>query len=369
MKMSTLKKIAMVGGLALAGGGLLFGGGGLYTVPETEQAVVTNWGAPVRVIVGSDEAGQADPERLAEVTEWVREYEEGRGLPEGTIDVEASADSLLRWRFIIGQGVRTFPDTLLEYNADPRDVTTGDKRQITIDTYARWRITNPLLFLNRVQSEQGAILRLDDLIFSVVRSEIGKYNLHEIIRTNNDPIQTIEGEVQLDDVTYGRENILNDILEQVNHGARLEDGTYEPGAESYGIEVIDIRIIRAELPQGNEEAVYQRMIAERQRIASLYTAEGQGRSAAIRAETDREAAVIVSEAYMEAEKTRGEGDAESTSIYADAFSQDPEFFLFWRSLQAYVKTFGPDANVRVVLPLDSEFTQYLLDSRGIEPGQ
>ncbi len=367
--MSTLKKVAVVGGALLAGGGLLFGCGGLYTMPETEQAVVTNWQAPVKVIVGSDEAGQVDQERLAEVTEWVRQYEQQRGLSEGTIEVEASADSLLRWRFLIGQGVRTVPDTVLEYNADPREVTTGDKRQINIDTYARWRITNPLLFLNRMQSVPQALHRLDGLIFSAVRSEISTYDLDELIRTNNDPIETLEGEVQLEDIEYGRESILTDILNEVNNGGRRVDGTYEEGALSYGIEVVDIRIIRAELPQANEEAVFQRMISERQRIASLYRAEGLGRSAAIKAETDREAAEINSVAYRQAQETRGLGDAESTQIYADAFSQDPEFFQFWRSLQAYVESFGPDAHVRIVLPLDSEFSQYLLDSEGLGAGQ
>ena len=363
--MSTFKKVAVAGGALLAGGGLLFGGCGFYTVPETEQAVITNWGAPVRVIVGSDEAGQVNPERVAEVTEWVRQYEQQNRLPQGSIEVEASADSLLRWRFIIGQGVRILPDTLLEYNADPREVTTGDKRQITIDTYARWRITNPLLFLNRMQSEEGAGFRLDGLIFSAVRSEVGKYDLDELIRTNNDPIQTLEGEVNLEDIEYGRENILTDILDEVNNGGRRADGSYEEGALSYGIEVVDIRIRQAELPQANEEAVFQRMISERQRIASLYRAEGQGRSAAIRAETDRQAAEINSVAYRDAQQTRGLGDAESTEIYANAFSQDPEFFQFWRSLQAYVESFGPDAHVRVVLPLDSEFTQYLMNSEGL----
>ncbi|MBS3164520.1 protease modulator HflC [Candidatus Woesearchaeota archaeon] len=353
---------------ATAGIAALIGLSGFYTVDERHQAIVSQFGVPVTIVVGSDVAGQADPERIADVSVAVRQYEESHGLPLDSIEVVGGPGILstgLRYHTPLLQGVRTFDDRKLIYSSEPEAVGTRDKRQLVVDTYATWRIEDPLLFSLTVQDVNGGMRALDDIIYSALRVEMGKYNLHEVVRTNNNTVYSIEGELKLPTVTYGRESIFNDVVNRVNNGLTTPDGQSITGANNYGIEVVDVRIILSELPESNEQAVYQRMISERGRIASLYRSQGEAEKAALTAKANREYTQITSGAYALAEETRGEGDAEAARIYADAYGENPEFFRFIRTLEAYKEAFA-NGNTTVVMPSDTEFNQFLL---GFPEGQ
>ena len=223
--------------------------------------------------------------------------------------------------------VRSFDDRLLNSDADPAPIYTMDKKNLIVDNYARWRIVNPLQFLQSVQTIRGAQSRLDDIIYAAVREELGRRTLTEIV----------SGE---------REGIMKKVTERSRQGA-----------EQLGIEIIDVRIKRADLPEENKKFVFDRMRAERARQAKEYRAEGEEMAVKIRAETDLEVVQIKSEAFQKAQLIRGEGDAEALAIYADAFQRDPTFYEFSRTLEAYEKTLG--TGTVIVLPLSTEFFQYL----------
>ncbi len=223
--------------------------------------------------------------------------------------------------------VHSFDDRLLNSDADPAPIYTMDKKNLIVDNYARWRIVNPLVFLQSVQTIRGAQSRLDDIIYAAVREELGRRSLTEIV----------SGE---------REEIMVKVTERSRQGA-----------EQLGIEILDVRIKRADLPEENKKFVFDRMRAERARQAKEYRAEGEEMAVKIRAETDLEVVQIKSEAFQKAQLIRGEGDAEALAIYADAFQQDPNFYEFSRTLEAYEKTLG--SGTVIVLPLSTEFFQYL----------
>ncbi len=350
------KKTKMaLGALAAIGG--LYAASGLYVIDETEQAVVTQLGRPTRIIVGSENPGHIDEERIERIETWARNYERSQGYEVGSIEVIGGAG--IRWRLAGFNSVHQLPDTNLRYNANPEEVQTKDKRQLLIDNYAIWEVENPLLYYNKVNNVATAKVRLEDIIYSVLRVEIGKYNLHEIIRTESNSIETIEGEIPLDQtLLYGRENILKDVLRKVNEGTTGEDGEYIPGARGLGINVLDVSLIRAELLKANQEAVFNRMSAERQKIADLFQAQGTAEDRRVRAETDRRAAEISSVAETEALTIRGEADAEATRLYVEAMAENPEFFQFWQTLKAYEAAFG-SGNTTVVMDAGSEFNKFL----------
>ncbi len=225
------------------------------------------------------------------------------------------------------QKVRYFEARVLSYDAEEAKIITQDKKLLVIDNYARWKISDPLKFFQTVGTEFGAQSRLDDIVFSEMREELAQHTLTEIISIN-------------------RSEIMRKVAEQCQIKA-LE----------YGIEVIDVRIKRADLPDEVTNSVFLRMRAERERIAKKYRSEGQEESEKIKAQTDREAKVILAESYRLAEELKGEGDAQAIKIYAEALEQDPEFYSFVRTLEAYKKSLG--SNTTVVLPSDSEFFQYL----------
>jgi membrane protease subunit HflC len=233
----------------------------------------------------------------------------------------------LHFKIPLIQKVHRFEARVLEYDAAAAKIITDDKKHLVIDNYARWKIVEPLKFYQTVGSEFGAQSRLDDIVFSEMREELARHSLSEIVSVN-------------------RQQIMDKVAEQCKQKAG-----------DYGIQVIDVRIKRADLPQEVRKSVYDRMKAERQRIAKKYRSEGEEESVKIEAETDKQKQILLAEAYMEAEKLKGEGDGEAVRIYAEAFEKDPDFYSFVRTLEAYEKSLGE--GTVIVLPSDSEFFRHL----------
>lgn len=220
-----------------------------------------------------------------------------------------------------------FDKRLLDYDVPAREVITQDKKTILIDNFAKWRIVDPLRVYQAFQTQRGAYQRLDDIIYSELRVELGRHELIEIVSAN-------------------RLLIMSVVAERANEKAK-----------SYGLEVQDVRIKRTDLPEQNEKAIFARMQAERERQAKQYRAEGEEEAQKIRSEAEKDKEIILAEAYRTAQELRGSGDAKAFKIYADAYRQGPEFFQFLRSMEAYRKTFAQDTTM--VLSPDSEFLKYL----------
>ncbi len=229
------------------------------------------------------------------------------------------------------QKVVSFDNRLLIYDATPSAIITKDKKNLVVDNYAKWRIIDPLKYFQTVRNETGAQSRLDDIIFSNLREELGKHDL-------------------LDIVAKTRASLMETVTAKTNTVAL-----------SYGIEVRDVRIKRADLPPENERAVFERMRAERQREAKRYRSEGEERALVIRAKADKEKTIILSEANKKSQILKGEGDAVATKLYANAYSRDPEFFEFLKTMEAYKTTLGE--NDTLVLTPQSEFFRYLKRSK------
>ena len=225
------------------------------------------------------------------------------------------------------QEVRLFEKRVLVSDAPPAEYLTLDKKRLVIDSYTRWRIINPLQFYKTVRNEPGALARLDGIVFSELRTEMAAHTFREIIGAQREP-----------------------IMETVAQRAGVIVG-------EFGIELIDVRIKRADLPQEVQASVYARMVAERERIAKLYRAEGEEQARIIRAEADKEVVIILADAYKVSKTLRGEGDAAATGIYAKAFEKDPEFYSFLRALEAYEKILV--GGTTLVLGSDSELFKYL----------
>ncbi len=225
------------------------------------------------------------------------------------------------------QSVHKFEDRVLEYDAAAAKIITEDKKHLLVDNYARWRIIDPLKLYQTVRDEFGAQARLDDIVFSEIREELARHTLTEIVSVN-------------------REAIMDDVARQCDEKAR-----------EYGIQVMDVRVKRADLPGDVTHSVYARMMAERQRIAKKYRSEGEEEAVKIRATTDKERTILLAESYRQAEILKGEGDAEAIKVYAEAFEEDPKFYAFVRTLEAYEMSLRKDTTV--VLPADSEFFRYL----------
>ena len=262
-----------------------------YIVDEREQVVVTEFGQPIRTVQTPG----------------------------------------LNFKIPFIQQLHTFEDRLLYSDADPRQIYTQDKKNLIVDNFARWRIADPLKFLVSVQNVSYAQSRLDDIIFSAVREELGQRTLTEIVATSRE-----------------------EIMKRVTDLSR-------DAALALGIDIVDVRIKRADLPLENKANVFERMRAERTRQAKEYRAEGEEIATKIRAQTDLEVTTLTSEALQKSQLIRGEGDAEALRIYADAFEQDPRFFEFWRTLEAYEKTLGQGTTV--VMPPSSDFFRYLGKAR------
>ena len=225
------------------------------------------------------------------------------------------------------QVLNSFEKRLLEYDVPPEEILSRDKKSLIVDNYVRWRIVDPLLFLQTVRAIPTAKTRLDDIVYSELRQELGNHDMHEII-------------------TEAREF----IMEKVTLASNEE-------TNKYGIEVIDVRIRRVDLPRENEASIYARMEAERKRQANKFRSEGEEEAQKIRAATDRDKTVILAEAYKTAQQIRGEGEAEALDIYATSFSKDPDFYEFLRTLETYEKVI--DKKTTLVLPGDSKLFKAL----------
>ena len=259
---------------------------GLFVVDQTQQALVIQLGKPIKVV---KEPG-------------------------------------LAFKIPFLQQVTYFDRRLLHYDAAPAEIITSDKKNLVIDNYSKWTIVDPLKFFQSVRTEAGAQSRLDDIIYSQLRVELGKETLIDI-------------------VSKVREEIMHTVTIQSNEAAA-----------AYGIEVLDVRIKAADLPRENEKHVFTRMIAERQRQAKRYRSEGEEKAMKIRSLADKERTIIISEAYKESEKLRGEGERTAIKISADAYGQDADFYAFYRSLQAYGKSLS--TRTTVVMDRDGEFLPY-----------
>ena len=252
------------------------------------------------------------------------------------------------------QKVNRFEDRLLGYDATPRRMVTEDKKYMFLDNYARWRIVDPLLFLKTVRNEAGAHARLDDIIYSVLREEVGKYNMMETIRTSDRKIISTElawekerVREEVEKIEAGREKIMRDVTKKSDTITR-----------QYGIQILDVRIKRADLPKANTEAVFARMKAERNRISNRYLSEGEGERAKILGEMEKELAQIRSEAYRKAQEIKGEADARASAIYAKAYEEDADFYNFLKTLETYRETLTQ--KTLIVVPLESKFFKYLI---------
>jgi len=237
----------------------------------------------------------------------------------------------------------------LEYLGQPTQVPTKDKRYINVTAFAMWRIADPLKFFQRVQDMNNGQARLADILDGEVRTTVARYDLIEIVRTNNRQNVAIENDSEnlvLQPLTQGRRNLERETLQRAS--ARAAD---------LGIALLDVRFKRISYIDVVQQAVFARMIAERQQIAQQYLSEGQGEAARISGERDRDLAKIQSEAYKTAEETRGKADADATKIYGEANGRDPDFYAFTKSLDTYEKSI--DGNTIMILDTDNELLKYL----------
>jgi len=252
------------------------------------------------------------------------------------------------------EDVNRFERRLLEWDGDPNQIPTKDKRFIWIDTTARWRIADPLKFLQTVGNEIGAQARLDDILDSATRDVITEQPLIEIIRSSNRELEqhvTEEGKevsrlIKLQEIQHGRNALTREIL------ARSQQLT-----PIYGVELVDLRLKRVIYIDDVLEKIYDRMISERKRAAEQFRSEGQGRRAEVEGRTERDLNAIQSEAYRKAQEVKGKADAESTQIYAKAHNQDPEFYRFLKTLNTYESTV--DKQTTLVLTTDSDYFKFL----------
>lgn len=289
---------------------------GIFVVSETQQVIITQFGNPV-----------GDP--------------------------IISPGVHLKIPFI--QKANFFDKRFLEWDGDPNQVPTKDKRFIWVNTYARWRISDPLKFLERLRDEQAAQSRLDDILDGETRSSVARHDLVEVVRSSNRAPEAIlvdsdEETAILERIEKGRELITREILENAQRGVT-----------DLGIELIDLRFKGINYVDEVRKDVFDRMIAERNRIAQRYRSEGEGEAARIRGEKEKELARIESEAYRAAEEIRGQADAEATQIYAEAYNRDIDFFTFMKSLETYEQTL--DTGSTLILTTDSDLLRYLKRSQ------
>ena len=223
----------------------------------------------------------------------------------------------------------TFDNRLLEYDSPPEEILSQDKKTLIVDNYVRWKIVDPLQFLKTVQAIPTALSRMDDIVYSELRRELGTHDMDEIITDNREAIM--------------------EVVTLASNIATMD----------YGISVVDVRIRRVDLPIENEESIYARMEAERKRQANKFRSEGEEEAQKIRASTDKDKTIILADSYKKAERVRGEGDAKAVEVYADAYSADPKFYEFVRTLDAYKKVI--DDKTTLVLPSDSRLFKLLMD--------
>ncbi len=226
------------------------------------------------------------------------------------------------------QNVQFFDKRILDVKAEAKELTASDEKRVIVDAFAKFKIVNTVEFIKTVHNYQGAQLRLNKILESAMRTVIGKVPLNTLL-------------------TDKRANLM----------LQIRDLTYSE-AKNFGVEVIDVRILKADLPPENSTAIYMRMQTDREKEANQIRAEGNEEAARIRSKADKESKIILANAYMDAQKTKGLGDAEAAHLYNQAYSKDPEFFKFYASLNVY-KASLPKENTQFILSPDSEFFKYL----------
>ncbi len=292
-----------------------------YVVPEGQQVVITRFGKPIG---------------------------------------EPSSEPGLKFKMPFLDKVRVFEKRFLEWDGKVTEIPTKEKRNILVDTYARWRITDPLVFLQRFQVERRAQARLDGILNGETRDAVARHDLAELIRTTDREEEVDETLLQeeagsgLQPIEVGREAIRQEIL--ANAQARVAD---------FGIEILDVQFKRINYVEDVRTSVYERMIAERRRIADRFRSEGEGEASRIRGDKERALEEIQSEAYRKAEEIRGKADAEATEIYAQAYNQSSDsraFYEFLKTMESYSETF--DEETSVVLSTGGDFYKYLVSDDG-----
>lgn len=294
---------------------LFIGFAAAYTVDETEQVVVTQFGK----VVGAPKTSPG-----------------------------------LYFKIPVIQNATYFPKNLLEWDGDPGQIPTLEKTYIWVDAFARWKIIDPIKFFQTVNNTISAQGRLDDIIDPAIRNFITSYRLIETVRNTNRELDTFEigrenetkDERSLYNVETGRDKITQGILKQA-----------QPKLAPFGVELVDVKIKRINYVEQVRDSVYGRMIAERKQIAEKFRSEGKGESLEILGEKERVLKEITSEAYRKAQEIKGKADAGATKIYADAFGIDPEFYSFTKTLEIYGESI--DKGSSLVLSTDSEFLKYL----------
>jgi len=292
--------------------------GAFYVVNEGEQVVITQFGRPVGVAV---------------------------------------KDAGLNFKIPFIQAVNRFEKRLLNWDGSPNQIPTKDKKLIWVDTTARWRISDPLLYLTRVTTKTTALSRLDGIIDSVVRDAVSENDLVELVRSEG--WAGAVGE-RVSDAGYAQKEVqevsrpLEVGREKITRAMLLSASKLAP---EFGIELVDVRIKRINYVDSVLKKVFERMISERKRIAAQYRSEGEGEAARINGEMQKELKRISSEAFRTAQEIRGKADAEATKIYGDAYSRDPEFYSFSKTLELYREQ--EHNKTRMILTTDSDFYKYL----------
>ncbi len=272
----------------------------------------------------------------------------------GRITGETKKTPGLRFKIPFIQNANVFNKNLLEWDGDPGQIPTLDKTFIWVDTFARWKIVDTVLFFQTVNNRFNAIGKLNDIIDPAVRNYITSYRLIEAVRTSNRELGVDEIGLEGMDkdkretyaITFGREKITKGIMEQA-----------QPKLAQFGIELVDVKIKRINYVESVRKSVYDRMIAERNQIAEKFRSEGRGEARKIIGEKERDLKKITSEAYKTAQEIKGKADAKATKIYAQSYGLDPEFYSFTRTLEIYNESL--DDKTSLILSTDSEFLKYL----------
>lgn len=240
----------------------------------------------------------------------------------------------LKWKYPIVDTVQIYDKRILDLDSQPQEITASDQKRLVVDAFARYKIVDPLKFYQSVGTEANVRQRLGPVVESALRRELGSATFEDLVRDK-------------------REQLMRNIANQVNREG-----------QALGLEVVDVRIKRADLPEQNSKSVFDRMRAERKREAAEFRAEGAAKANEIKATADRQATVIEAEANRQAEEVRGAGDAERNRIYAEAYTRDPEFFEFYRSMQAYERGLK-SGDTRLLISPDSEFFKYFGNAKGM----
>lgn len=251
--------------------------------------------------------------------------------------VRTETDPGMKWKLPVVQQVVFFDKRILDIDTTAQTVTVADKKQLVVDSFARYRITDPLKFYQRLNNEENARQQLGVVLDSSLRLVLGSSTIEAVVRDD-------------------RSKLMDDIQRRVNNVAT-----------DYGVEIVDVRIMRADLPTKIGNSVFERMKTERQQEAARFRAQGEEQLRRIKADADRKVAVIRANANRDAEQIRGEGDAERNKIFAQAYGKDPDFFAFYRSMQAYEQGLK-SGDTRMVISPNSEFFRYFNDASGNVPG-